>query len=615
MVWKCLNSAPGPEYAGFGERIMQNLDAAPEDSRLQFDAGRFLYISGDYEGAVRYLRGAARNNPENGNTFTLLALALYRLHRDEESFQAIHRAQECQPQELINYYIIVQLLLRGGVWDDARAVLDYLRQQGVAEDAFSLWFQGQLAEFEEEDGEKALGLYRAAAAGVEAGEDLLWASQLYFRMAVLTGDTPNAQGNVDVCLNLLDEGLAHDLFDEDCLNYAGWLLKKTGRAEEAIELFRALEERPNHPIAVECNLAQLYYQNLEACAPEALACYETLISRFPKGEYYYYAGCCKLAIGDYEGAEEMFRREIECDSGDVDGYNGLASVLKARSRWEDALVQVDRALEVMEEQGECYPSLYAHRVLLLRRLNRWEDALETAEKAGQDDMYQLQFHICLQFGKWETAREVLEQWRRQQGQTPEWMLASGRLCQHRCELEQARRIMEQAEPLLPLEDVQDFWIVQADLTRDTPRLVELWHSQQQEHPDSSYYLIHLAFNQWQVGQKQAAETTARQALERIDRELQGYLTVEALYRARRVIALALVGEEAEAKVELARVRELPLCRHCEYCACKDADIFEAMTEEVCGSRGRALELYRRGAERWPDEMDFRAGIIRLQSDN
>ena len=44
-------------------------------------------------------------------------------------------------------------------------------------------------------------------------------------------------------------------------------------------------------------------------------------------------------------------------------------------------------------------------------------------------------------------------------------------------------------------------------------------------------------------------------------------------------------------------------------------IFEAMTEEVCGGRGRALELYRRSAERWPDEMNFHAGVIRLQSGN
>ena len=77
----------------------------------------------------------------------------------------------------------------------------------------------------------------------------------------------------------------------------------------------------------------------------------------------------------------------------------------------------------------------------------------------------------------------------------------------------------------------------------------------------------------------------------------------------------MAGKRAEAEEELARVRELPLCRHCEYCACKDGDIFEAMTEEVCGSRGRALELYRRSGERWPDEMNFHAGVIRLQSGN
>lgn len=595
MDWKCLRTASD---AGSGTETPR----APEDPR------GLLFDRGDYEGAVQLLRPVVQNDPENGEAFTLLALALERLCRGGEAFAAIDRALELRPRELINYYILAQLFLRGGAWDDARAVLDYLGQQGVPEDAFSLWFQGQLAELAEEAPEKALGLYRAAAAEVEAGACLTWASSLYYRMAVLSLDASDPQESLD----LLDQGLVHNLFDEDCLSCAAWLLQKSGRAEEAIELFRALEELPNHPAVVEHHLARLYDQNLQRWAPEALAQYQTLIGSNPRGEYFFRGGWCALAMGDHEGAQELFRREIEFDPGDVDGYNGLAGVLKACSRWEEALAQVDRALEVMKEQGECYPSLYAHRVQLLRRLNRWEDALEAAEEAGQDDRFQLQFDICVQFGRWENAEAVLDRWSRQQGESPEWMLAHGRLCQYRGEPEQAGRIMAKAELLLPQEDVQDFRIAQAGLMGDTAALAELWRDQREAHPDSSYYRLHLAFTLWQAGQKQEAEAAALQALERTDRELQGYLTVEALYRARRVLALALLGRTAEAEAELARVRELPLCEHCEYCACKDADLFEAMAEEVCGSRSRALELYRRGAEHWPDEMDFRAGILRLE---
>ena len=57
---------------------------------------------------------------------------------------------------------------------------------------------------------------------------------------------------------------------------------------------------------------------------------------------------------------------------------------------------------------------------------------------------------------------------------------------------------------------------------------------------------------------------------------------------------------------------MPLCEFCEYGQCKDADIYEAAIEDLCGSRDKALELYRAGKRKWPDELDFISGEVRLK---
>ena len=109
-----------------------------------------------------------------------------------------------------------------------------------------------------------------------------------------------------------------------------------------------------------------------------------------------------------------------------------------------------------------------------------------------------------------------------------------------------------------------------------------------------------------------AAQAAEKALALLDERLELDLTDEALFRSRRSLALALLGREDEARAELADVRQLPLCHHCEYGSCKDADIFAAAMEEIFGSTDKARALYREGREKWPDELDFAAGEARMK---
>ena len=74
--------------------------------------------------------------------------------------------------------------------------------------------------------------------------------------------------------------------------------------------------------------------------------------------------------------------------------------------------------------------------------------------------------------------------------------------------------------------------------------------------------------------------------------------------------VVLPAEEAE---ELAqKIRKAPLCDNCQYCRCKDQEVFEMEAAELQGDPERALELARKGHEEWPAEEDLMVAISRLE---
>ena len=123
--------------------------------------------------------------------------------------------------------------------------------------------------------------------------------------------------------------------------------------------------------------------------------------------------------------------------------------------------------------------------------------------------------------------------------------------------------------------------------------------------------MNMAQVQWWNGHYDKAREYAQETLTQLDELIPLNKKFEALYRGRRSLALAILGRFDEAAKELEIVRKLPLCETCQYCTCKDADIFEANMEEIRGNWTSALELHRKGAENWPDDMDFISGSRRM----
>lgn len=610
VLGNCLLQTGRKEEAK--EKFAQALAMAPEEPEVLTIMGKILFSTGEYEQCAEVLQKLNRVSPGSWFGNMLLSMALYRLHRDREAFDAINRALSVQGGDLSLYVMKMQILLRNGVFDEVRAVLDFLKEAGAPEDLSLDWIRAQLTEFEQKDTDKAFRQYQAIARRVEAGEVLMDTADLYYRMTVLMGGQMNAnrKEDRDILLAVVEKGLAADKYDENCLAYKAWLLRKDGRLDEAIAMYRSL----NTP-AAEMKLAELYFNDLNRHAAQALECYEKMLRNRQTPELYFYAATCQRHLGNYEAARRYYQQEIGMDPMDVDGYNGLATVSEALGRYEEALDWANKAVAVMWETENMFAWLVEHQIQVLRRLGRPQDALAAADDAMARGDYpggwQVKFDICCQFGLFDHARQVIDQWKKASSDHAADQ-ALGRLHLLNGKMFMATLAMGRIKHQLDPEEEQDFRLQLAELEGNHKRAVQIWSRRAAADPDSDHTLMSLALAQWWSGDRASAMENAGKALSIIDKMLEQALADEALFRSRRSVLLAILGRLDEARAELVRVRSLPLCQLCTYGTCKDADIFEGYIEEIAGNIHKARACYAAGRRNWPDELDFDSGEVRLK---
>ena len=599
-------------------KFEEALAEAPEDTEVLSLMGKILFSSGDYAYAVEIFQRLLKLSPDAWVAELLMAMCLYHLRRDREAFDAVNRSLAMQANDLSLYILKMQILIRNEIFEDVYEILNFLKESGAPEDIALDFIRAELTELEKKDTKSALKQYQTLRKRVEAGENLMWGPELYYHLAVLTGNQLDLKrdGNRLVVLEIVDKGLSHNDQDTDLLAYKAWILKKAGKLDDAIEMYRKVAEKnPVSSVALR-GIADLYYENLNKNAEAALEYYEMLLQTTKTPELYFFAATCKRHMGDLEGARLYYLKELEMDSDDVDGYSGLAFIAEVQGDYEKSLEMLDQALAIMAEYDRQYDWMVEHKARVLRRLGRYEEALQFAEEAANRYNYggalQLQFDICCQFGLWERAQKVLDQWKRVNRNDPDLMAATGRLNLLQGKMFKAVFAMGPAKHKLPFEQVQDFRLQLADLECNHDRQVQIWSRRVSRNPEDESALLNLAYAYWHKGEMSAAQGAAQKALELLDETLSQYLTDEPIHRTRRCLALAILGRGEEAKEELARTRKLPLCDFCEYGSCKDADIYEAHIEEILGNTENAKKLYAAGKINWPDDLDFTAGEKRLQ---
>lgn len=601
------------------EKLAQALALSPQNTEVLLLTGKILFSTEDYPDAVEIFRQLLQLSPGSWYAELLMAMCLYRMHQDREAFDAVNRAIAIQEHDLGLYIIKMQILTRNEMYAEVHEILNFLKESGAPETIATEFIRAELTELEKKDIKGALQQYRALQKRVEAGEELMWSAELYGRLAVLTGNQLDLQkeGNRKNVLNLVDKGLAFYGQDTDLLDYKAWILKQSGLQQEAIEMYQALlEKNPQSPVALR-GIADAYYGDLNRYAKEALTYYEMLLESQKTAELYFFAATCKRQLGDMEGARGYYLKELEMDPEDIDGFRGLAFIYDAEGNYVQSLEMLNKALAIMKEYNHRYDWMVEHKAKVLRRMGQFEEAFSFAAAAAThyhyDDSLQLQFDICCQAGWWDRAEQVLQQWKQAKPNDPNRMAASGRLNLLRGKMFKAAVAMGPAKHKLPLEQIQDFRLQLAELEQNDSRQIVLLRQRLYSEPNNDHLLTLLALAYWRAGKKDSAKLIARKALALLDNILSQNLTDAPLYHGRRSLMLAILCRTEEAKEELAKTRNLPLCHFCEYGSCKDADIYEAQIEEILGNTENAKQLYAAGKVKWPDDLDFISGQRRLKS--
>lgn len=88
-------------------------------------------------------------------------------------------------------------------------------------------------------------------------------------------------------------------------------------------------------------------------------------------------GDSALAVGDLEGAERLYRKSVELDSGYAEGWHALGMVLLKRGLTEEAVGAAARAAELSPNDEIAWVSLS----IALARANRVQEAEAAAAKA------------------------------------------------------------------------------------------------------------------------------------------------------------------------------------------------------------------------------------------
>ncbi len=601
------------------EKYEQAVQLSPDDPEVLTHMGRMLCFIKDHARAAQVFKHLTDVMPDSYHGFYLLAQTAFDLGQDRDAFDAVNRALELEGGDLGVYILKMRILLRNGAWDGVRDVLEFLHQNGINDEINTLWCEAQLTEDGDGDKEKALQMYRDLAVRVENGEMLDEPSDLYYRLLCLEGEKLDATKAEDrtKMLALAEKSLSYNENNYPCLDYKAWLLKRDDQREAALELYHRLETISRRTMNVEQELAELYYKDLSRDADKSLHYYKLLLEENEHPNFLFYAGTCCRYLGLYEEGERYFLRLQELTPDSLDGYNGLSYLYDVMKRYEDALLQANKVIEIIQSRQGDDASYYYHKARILRRLNRPAEAMavidELTLKYGNEDVYQEKFEICCQFGMWEQAEALLKEWRKKGVKKNAQKAAAIELKLLMGKTEKAKVDLLLGSGKLNAYDSDRLNLMLGELTGSEAAQVKILQKRLDANKnDHTHELMNMAQVQWYSGHCDKAREYAAKALEQLNELIPKNKKYEALYRSRRCLVLAILGRFDEAEAELDAVYALPLCENCNYCSCKDADVFKANIEEIRGNYARALALYREGADRWHDDVDFVSGENRMK---
>lgn len=352
------------------ERALRASELDPDNIRPQLLYARALLFQGQEEQAIEYLAHIIGDNPHPEPDARMELALMYMLTgRDEDALSQVNQVllEQGGRIDALRLMAIINFRLErlDAAWDDFQ---DLLATGQYRMDA--LYYLARIADYREEY-ERAVRFYREVRSGTNTIPSQRRASALLAHQLE----------NIEAAFQLLDD------FAKSSPNKAvemvlakAQLMASLGRNDEALEYYdKATKYRPdNESMALGRADLLLHLDRLD----DALLEYRRAVKHWPKSALSLNALGYTLAdrTEEYAEAEKLIRKALKYDPDSPPIIDSLGWVLFKRGRYEEALVQLQRAYKSLNDQ-----EVAAHVVEVMAVLERRDEALELLLVAEQKD--------------------------------------------------------------------------------------------------------------------------------------------------------------------------------------------------------------------------------------
>lgn len=353
--------------------VLKTLELEPEDwlkLKAQLLYGRVLLVSGKEDEAIDYVARIIGDDPQPDPSSRMeLALIMMSAGRDDDALSQVNQIQyeSGNHADALRLMAIINFRQENldAAWEDFE---DLLASGQHTMDA--LYYLARIADFREETG-RARRLYSQ----VKAGSHAIAAQRRAAALIAFSGDGPDA-----ALEQLTDFARDNPAYAIDMVQARAQLLAALERYPDALEHYeKMLVYRPDNE-GVALGRAELLLRMGEL--EDSISQYRKAVKRWPDSSLSLNALGYTLAdyTDQYREAEKLIRKALKQDPDSPAIIDSLGWVLHKLGRHKEALVELNRAYERLDD-----PEVAAHIVEVLAALKREQEAKELLVAAESKD--------------------------------------------------------------------------------------------------------------------------------------------------------------------------------------------------------------------------------------
>lgn len=392
------------------EKVLELIDKAietdPEDVTFYIGKANLYYDNKEYKKAIDICDIAIKKKPNYGDAYALRCRAFYELEYYRECYDDSVTCISLMPFYLQAYLYKIKVLLIYDEFEEAKKVLDYLKNSGAEfDDIDVIYGQYLLTKDDRTDDDimEAKGIYNDLVkkySNPESKKDKAFSLHyVYYLKALWEKDN-----NADNAVEYLDMSIEEKEDYVPALYLKVRILKDGQRIGpyEAINGYKkVLEINPQHPF-INCAIAEIYdeLEEYEKALP-----YHTAQLECRQSQYYYInRGLAYMGLDRFEEARADYRKGLECDPDNPHPYNDIGITYQFENNLEEAEKNYLEGIKRIDNDPT--PIIYRNMVTTLNRQGRYDEALKYHDEVY--NKFKRPYDICEKAQTLRNARRPKE---------------------------------------------------------------------------------------------------------------------------------------------------------------------------------------------------------------